>query len=189
MRFTWKMRVIAGSLKGRRLISPTWSGVRPTTDRLRETLFNILRDRVDGANVLDGYAGTGAIGLEAISRGAASVTFIDRDNRAVRLIQQNLALCEVEAGASVVVGDIPGVFSQLRPVSKFDLVILDPPYGFNALGISAILAGVSPHIADDGQIIVERGQRDLNAKPTGVACTRRVASGDSALEFYARTKA
>ena len=75
------MRVIAGSLKGRRLKPPTWAGLRPTSDKLRETLFNILAPRLAGARVMDGYAGTGAVGIEALSRGAAHVTFVDSDAR------------------------------------------------------------------------------------------------------------
>ena len=85
------MRVIAGTLKGRRLKTPTWDGLRPTSDKLRETLFNVLAPRVAGARVLDGYAGTGAVGIEAISRGAAHVTFVESDRRAQALIAANLA--------------------------------------------------------------------------------------------------
>ena len=84
------MRVIAGRLKGRRLKAPAWDGVRPTSDKLRETLFNILAPRIEGARVLDGFAGTGAVGIEAISRGAAQVTFVEHDRRAVALIEENL---------------------------------------------------------------------------------------------------
>ena len=82
-----QMRVIAGSLKGRRLEAPRWEGLRPTSDRLRETLFNVLAPVIEGARVIDGYAGTGAVGIEALSRGAAHVTFIEQDMRAVRLIE------------------------------------------------------------------------------------------------------
>ncbi len=85
MRAKPQIRIIAGSLKGRRLASPDWPGLRPTSDRLRETLFNVLADTVVGARVLDGFAGTGAVGIEAISRGAAHVTFVERDPRAVDL--------------------------------------------------------------------------------------------------------
>src|SRR5919109_436758 len=90
------VRVIAGTLKGRRLKAPSWEGLRPTSDKLRETLFNILAPRIAGARVLDGFAGTGAIGIEALSRGAASVTFVERDRRAIALIEQNLSLCGIE---------------------------------------------------------------------------------------------
>src|SRR5687767_14582516 len=84
------MRVIAGELKGRKLNAPTWEGLRPTSDKLRETLFNVIAQRVPGARVLDLYAGTGAIGIEALSRGAAHVTFVEKDARAVKLIEENL---------------------------------------------------------------------------------------------------
>ena len=79
------MRVIAGAFKGRRLKTPKWEGVRPTSDKLRETLFNILAPRIVGARVLDGYAGTGALGLEALSRGASHVTFVEKDRRSAAL--------------------------------------------------------------------------------------------------------
>ena len=87
------MRVIAGSLKGRRLEAPAWEGLRPTSDKLRETLFNVLAPRIAGASFLDGYAGSGAVGIEALSRGAAFVTFVERDPRAVTLIETNLKRC------------------------------------------------------------------------------------------------
>jgi 16S rRNA (guanine966-N2)-methyltransferase len=89
------MRIIAGSLKGRRLDAPSWNGLRPTSDKLRETLFNVLAPRMEGARVLDGYAGTGAVGIEALSRGASHVTFVERDPRAVRLIETNLDRCGI----------------------------------------------------------------------------------------------
>src|SRR4029079_12971992 len=96
------MRVIAGTFKGRRLKTPAWDGLRPTSDKLRETLFNILAPRVPGARVLDAYAGTGAIGIEALSRGAASVTFVERDRRAQALIAENLAHCGVQNGYAII---------------------------------------------------------------------------------------
>src|SRR5437868_9638294 len=95
------MRVIAGSLKGRRLNAPTWAGLRPTSDKLRETLFNILAPRIVGASVLDLYAGTGAIGIEAISRGAREVRFIEKDPNAQALIADNLKHCGVLSGYAI----------------------------------------------------------------------------------------
>src|SRR4051812_48831390 len=89
------MRIVAGTLKGRRLEAPSWEGLRPTSDKLRETLFNVLAPRIAGAQVLDGYAGTGAVGIEALSRGAAHVTFVERDPRAVALIEANLRRCGI----------------------------------------------------------------------------------------------
>ena len=90
------MRVIAGALKGRRLKTPAWTGLRPTADKLRETLFNVLAPRIQGARVVDAYAGTGALGIEAISRGARFAAFIDEDRRAEALIAANVAHCGIE---------------------------------------------------------------------------------------------
>jgi 16S rRNA (guanine(966)-N(2))-methyltransferase RsmD len=120
------MRIVAGAFKGRRLKGPTWEGLRPTSDKLRETLFNILATRIAGARVLDGYAGTGAVGIEALSRGAAHVTFVERDRRAARLIGENLAVCGVQADYTIDIGDL---VAALRPKdTAFDVIWLDPPY-------------------------------------------------------------
>jgi 16S rRNA G966 N2-methylase RsmD len=108
------MRIIAGTLKGRRLKTPTWEGLRPTSDRLRETLFNILAPRIAGARVVDGYAGTGALGIEAISRGAGAVAFIEHDRRAQALIAENLAHCGVTTGYTIVRSDVVRGLEWLR---------------------------------------------------------------------------
>src|SRR5690242_20363316 len=96
------MRVIAGAYKGRRLKAPSWTGLRPTSDKLRETLFNVLAPRVPGARVLDAYAGTGALGIEALSRGAREAAFIERDRRALALIEENLARCGIVNGYVII---------------------------------------------------------------------------------------
>src|SRR5687767_13028952 len=126
------MRVIAGRFKGRRLKTPTWDGLRPTSDKLRETLFNILAPRIEGARLLDGYAGTGAVGIEALSRGAAHVTFVDKDRRAVALIEDNLAICGVEAGYTIEGRDLIAALRRIGDTAfdsaAFDIAWLDPPY-------------------------------------------------------------
>src|SRR5215510_9540262 len=125
------MRVIAGTLKGRRLKTPKTEDVRPTSDKLRETLFNILATRVPSARVLDGYAGTGAVGIEALSRGAAKVTFVERDRRAQRLIADNLKHCGVPEGYVIIAADVVRALASARektPRETFDIVVLDPPY-------------------------------------------------------------
>ena len=101
------MRIIAGNNKGCRLFGPTWKGLRPTSDRVRETLFNVVRNDVVGARFLDGCAGTGAIGLEALSRGATSAMFVECDQRAVALIRKNVQRCGIENGATIVCGHLP----------------------------------------------------------------------------------
>src|SRR5437870_3843965 len=123
------MRVIAGDLKGRRLKAPSWEGLRPTSDKLRETLFNILASRVAGARVLDGYAGTGAIGIEAASRGAAHVTFVDSDRRAQALIAENMAHCGIADCCAIIRGTVARALDRLRAErSTFDIAVFDPPY-------------------------------------------------------------
>ena len=112
------VRVISGTLKGRRLHSPDGAQVRPTSDRLRETLFNILGHRVDGARVLDACAGTGALGIEALSRGAAHVVFVEAHSDVAALIMSNLAHCEVEAQAVVVKDNLSVVEAEIYQVKN-----------------------------------------------------------------------
>jgi 16S rRNA (guanine966-N2)-methyltransferase len=183
------MRVIAGSLKGRRLNAPTWDGLRPTSDKLRETLFNIVATRVPGARVLDGYAGTGAIGIEALSRGAAHVTFADRDPRALKLIDENLRHCGVSDRYAIIrihlalrhaQGDEPP--QSLAPDS-FDLAVLDPPY--DEPDLAAALAAAERAIAPGGLLVLEHARRrPAPDSAGGLSRTREVTSGDSALAFY-----
>ncbi|HMF61237.1 MAG TPA: 16S rRNA (guanine(966)-N(2))-methyltransferase RsmD, partial [Vicinamibacterales bacterium] len=132
------MRVIAGELKGRRLEAPDWEGLRPTSDKLRETLFNILGPRIRGARLMDGYAGTGAVGIEALSRGAAHVSFVERDPRAARLIATNLERCGVVDRYAIIRAAFAGIEGPLG--EGFDIVFLDPPYGAADL-MSALEAG------------------------------------------------
>src|ERR1043166_6062494 len=122
------MRVIAGTLKGRTLDAPTWDGLRPTSDKLRETLFNVLAPRIEGARVLDGYAGTGAVGIEALSRGAAHVTFADADPRALKLIARNLAQWGVPDRYAIIRGRLGERSPQLLDAGTFDLALIAPPY-------------------------------------------------------------
>jgi 16S rRNA (guanine966-N2)-methyltransferase len=169
------LRVIAGSFKGRRLATPNWPGLRPTSDKLRETLFNVLAPRIGGAHVLDGYAGTGAIGIEALSRGAAAVTFVDRDRRARALIEENLERCGVPHGCAI----IRASFDRL---GRFDLVLLDPPYDDILDEVMAMAADV---VAPDGLVVLEHARR--RAVPDAVATLvriRQIASGDSMLSLY-----
>ncbi|MBM3819744.1 MAG: 16S rRNA (guanine(966)-N(2))-methyltransferase RsmD [Acidimicrobiia bacterium] len=179
------MRVIAGQFKGRRLKTPSWEGVRPTSDTLRETLFNILAPRVAGARVLDGYAGTGAIGIEALSRGAAHVTFVERDARAVSLIQSNLAACGVEQGYTIHRGDVASVLRRLPPDATFDLVLLDPPYQD---AVTPALEAAADRLGEDGMIVLERATRREPELPPRLARRRDVTSGASTLTFLRRVR-
>jgi 16S rRNA (guanine966-N2)-methyltransferase len=180
------MRVIAGSLKGRRLDAPDWPGLRPTSDKLRETLFNILAPDIDGAVVLDGYAGTGAVGIEALSRGAAYVTFVESDPRAVRLIESNLRRCGVDDRYAIIRARFADL-ARTADVGRLDLVFLDPPYGAAELGQAILAAG--PLVSGTTRLIVEHARRDAPPGETaGLVRMRQVVSGDSALTFYSRNE-
>lgn len=175
------MRIIAGRLKGRRVEAPAGSDVRPTSDRLRETLFNVLADSVRGARVLDAFAGTGALGLEAWSRGAASVVFVENDPRALRVLQANVRACGVEDACAIIRGD----FRTARVESpRFELVLLDPPYGIDDL--PAVMHRGAELVADGGRLVLEHSRRRTSPEHAGSLMRYRVlVAGDSALSFYA----
>jgi 16S rRNA (guanine(966)-N(2))-methyltransferase RsmD len=119
------MRVITGTARGRKLREPLDNKIRPTTDMVKEAIFNIVQFDVEGRKVLDLFAGTGQLGIEALSRGAESVTFVDEATAAIRLVKDNLKSTELEGRANVIQGDS---ISFLARGEKFDLIFLDPPY-------------------------------------------------------------
>lgn len=179
------MRIIAGTFKGRRLAAPRGSAIRPTSDKLRETLFNVLAPRLRGARVLDGFAGTGANGLEALSRGAALVTFIERDRDALALIEENLRRCGVATGYGIMRGAFEQVLRALSPDVRFDLIVLDPPYA--DAGQEAAVATASTRLEAGGLLVLEHARRLAAPERAGDLVRARVVnSGDSALAFYDR---
>ncbi len=183
------MRVIAGHLKGRRLATPTWDGLRPTSDKLRETLFNILAPRVPGARVLELCAGTGAVGIEALSRGAALVVAIESDPRAVALATRNAAACGVAADYTIHSGDVlaqlaSGPFAREAAAGSFDVVFFDPPYAFART--REVLAAAAPYLRSGGVLVLERASRVEPDIPDVLERVRDVRSGDSALTLLVR---
>ena len=123
------MRVITGTARGRRLREPEGMATRPTTDNVKESMFNLIQFDIEGRRVLDLFAGTGQLGIEALSRGARSAVFVDESRAAVQLVRANLALCRLQG--DVVQGESLG---YLRTCGKFDLIFLDPPYAAGLLG-------------------------------------------------------
>jgi 16S rRNA (guanine(966)-N(2))-methyltransferase RsmD len=175
------IRIIGGSLKGRRLLTPDWPGLRPTSDRLRETLFNVLAPRIAGARFVDGYAGTGAVGLEALSRGAAHVSFIENDSRAEALLRQNLARCGVENRYAIIRAPFRDAAAHIA--GPVDLLFVDPPYG--AASLTAALDAAAPLLQGESLLIIEHARRDASPEAyAGLTRTRTLPSGDSALSFY-----
>jgi 16S rRNA (guanine966-N2)-methyltransferase len=178
------MRIIAGEFKGRRLDGPSAAGVRPTSDRLRETLFNLVDVETPGCRVLDGFAGTGAVGLEALSRGAAHVTFVERDPRAQAVVARNVKACGVEDRCMIVRGDFTTIAPRLAGASPFDLVLLDPPYDFP--DTDAALVEAAALLRPGGLIVLEHARRrDPPAGSPALVIRRKVTAGDSQLTFYA----
>jgi 16S rRNA (guanine(966)-N(2))-methyltransferase RsmD len=166
------MRVIAGSRRGHKLAAPRGLDTRPTSDRVRENIFNLVGP-VDGAKVLDLFAGSGALGIEALSRGAASAVFVERDGEAVRTIEHNLDRLRL-TGARVVNGDVLRTIAQEATAgAKYDLVLVDPPYD--------MLTEIQPHLARhlpsllaaDGVLVVETAARVQPELPLPVRTSRR----------------
>ena len=173
------MRIIAGTLKGRRLQGPATDDVRPTSDRLRETLFNVLGTAVQGARVLDAFAGTAAVGLEAVSRGASRVTLYERDPKALKVAAANIAHCGATGACQLIRAD----FLRSAGAANCDLVFLDPPYDDGDL--SAALRVAATHLAPGGLVVLEhRRARESPVEEAGLVRTRVLPSGDSALSFY-----
>ena len=180
------MRVIAGSHRGRRLSGPRGTFLRPTSDKVREALFSILGARVMGGRFLDLYAGTGAVGIEALSRGAAAVTFVEASRPAVEVLRKNLDTCQLVERARVWVGRT-STFLARRDwwEGPYTVVFADPPYA--ARSEIEVLAGLEQPglLSLDSVIVIEQAsQAELPAKMGSATLTRRCEYGDTALGFY-----
>jgi 16S rRNA (guanine966-N2)-methyltransferase len=181
------MRVIAGVFKSRRLKGTPPGGIRPTSDKLRETLFNVLGPSIEGSIFFDGYAGMGGIGIEAISRGAELVYFVDQSRKACAIIRENLRDLSVDRGFRIIETDLAKALDVCdREGTKFDLAFLDPPYQSRDLYAASLEAfGNRPLLKDDGILIVEHSKRVDLAEVAGfLKRYRSLTHGDSTLSFY-----
>ena len=183
------MRVIAGTYRSRPLITPPGTATRPTSDRLRETLFNVLAARVEGSHFADLYAGCGAVGIEALSRGAEHVFFSESNTRAATAIRANLRSLEIKSGYTVETSTATLMKRLVRQNPVLDLVFLDPPYEaadeytrtLTALGSDA-LTGT---LAEDAVVIAEHTRKHALLDRYGrLGRTRTLLQGDAALSFY-----
>ena len=178
------MRVIAGAFKGRNLKSPPSMDVRPTSDRLRETLFNVIAARVPDSRFLDLCAGSGAVGIEALSRGATHATFVDRSRRSCQLIEANLKLCQVPEEQRDIYCSEAAEFLKQSDKDEWDIIFLDPPYNTDYLRLLQIL-GASRVVSDEGLLIVEHHHKTNLPETIGsLTRTRVLKQGDSSLSFY-----
>jgi 16S rRNA (guanine(966)-N(2))-methyltransferase RsmD len=166
------MRVIAGSRKGHKLAAPRGLDTRPTSDRVRENIFNLIGP-VDEARVLDLFAGSGALGIEALSRGAAGAVFVEKDADAVRTIQRNLDRLRL-TGARVVHGDVLWTIAQEAAAgAKYDLVLVDPPYGMLTEIQSRLARHLPPLLAAHGLLVVETDARTEPELPLPARTSRK----------------
>jgi 16S rRNA (guanine966-N2)-methyltransferase len=178
------MRITGGQLGSRRLEAPKGAATRPTSDRVREALFNILSDRCAGARVADLFAGTGALGLEALSRGAAFVVFVERSKEALASLNANVRALGVGQKTRVVPLPVERAARTLGD-ERFDLVFADPPYADVKSGdaVRAIRPFVAS-LASGGLLVLEHAHRDPSPEIDGVTLERARTYGDTALAFY-----
>ena len=180
------MRIIAGSAKGIRLATPKNRAVRPTLDRVRESLFNILAPRLADALVLDLFAGTGAVGIEALSRGAHTAWFMDNDDRSLNLVRQNLRLAKVERQGRILRRNLPGGLRDWDPAKgAFDIIYADPPHKFEDFASLADIIARQGLLKPDGLLVVEHSSRREVALPAPWETTRTQRFGETTLSFYA----
>ena len=169
------MRVIAGSRKGHKLAAPRGLDTRPTSDRVRENIFNLVGP-VDDARVLDLFAGSGALGIEALSRGATSAVFVEHDPDALRTIERNLDRLRL-SGARVVRGDVLWTIAQEASAgAKYDLVLVDPPYRMLSKFQPMLATHLPSVVAADGLVVVESEAKEEPELPLPLRTTRRYGS-------------
>ena len=179
------MRVITGSARGRRLKELEGMETRPTTDRVKEGMFNVLQFDIEGRRVLDLFAGTGQLGIECLSRGAVSAVFVDRRADAVKLIRENLKITELSDRARVVSGDSMEYLKSLR--EKFDVILLDPPYEAGLLEPAIAHIAKFDILAPHGIIVAEHPLgRELPALDTPYSIHRTYRYGKIAMTIYRR---
>ena len=157
------MRVISGTARGRKLLEPDGSKIRPSTDKVKESLFNIIQFDIEGRRVLDLFAGSGQLGIEALSRGAASCVFVDESSEAIKLVNANLKKCGLTDSATVIRGD---AFAFIERGGRFDLVFLDPPYETKHIDKALERIIEFDILKDNGIIICEsRVEKEIAAVP------------------------
>lgn len=177
------MRIIAGAFKGRKLNPPSDKSVRPTPDRVKEALFSILGSHVIDAVVLDLFAGSGSLGLEALSRGARRCYFGDNARDSIRLIHENVSHCKAESASRILYGDYRNVLGQIS--EKVDIVFLDPPYGKNLWKEVLKLLGDMKLMNDDGLAVLEHPKEiELPQEMQGFRKIKEAKYGTVVLSIY-----
>lgn len=182
------MRVIGGLARGRRILAPRGRSTRPTSDYVREVLFDLLTQQVEGRTFLDLYAGTGAVGIEALSRGAAVAVFVEHNRLALTMLYRNLEASGFRNRAEVVPMEVLRYLRQAACCSRsFDLIFLDPPYLHSDASAAMSVIASTEILTPSGMAILERSVKvDPVHVPAGLALIREVRHGDTALQLYQR---
>jgi 16S rRNA (guanine(966)-N(2))-methyltransferase RsmD len=181
------MRIIAGEFRGRKLLPPEGDVTRPITDRVKQSLFDILSPRIEAAQVYDCFAGTGSMGLECLSRGAAQATFFEADRSALQRLAKNIETLAVKDRAKIVKGDLFRWFAD-TPAGAADLIFLDPPYRFlieQPEKLQKLAKAFISHLTEEGLVIFRHDAKDtLSLPPLNVVDTREY--GGMTLEFLSK---
>lgn len=182
------MRVIAGEARGRQLKAVPGNTTRPTADKVKEALFSMIGPYFDGERVLDLFAGTGGLGIEALSRGAGHAVFVDADARSVQIVRQNLETVRLMERAEVYRNDAARAIKALARIGKpFDLVFLDPPYRMDKADELLLELSDRGLVADGGVAVIEHGVSQVYPERFGdYVCTRHSVYGEAALSIYRR---
>jgi len=187
------VRIVGGAWRGRRLVAPAGRVTRPTSDRVREALFDALTARLGpglgGGAVLDLYAGTGALGLEALSRGASRAVFVERDRAALRSLADNVAALGASDRVSVVAGDVDGgALRRALGMGPFALLTLDPPYRIEPADLQSCVGAAVADLTPDAVVAWEHPATTVPDAPPGLELERTYVHGDSAVTLYRRVE-
>jgi 16S rRNA (guanine966-N2)-methyltransferase len=179
------MRVIAGRLRGSVLRAPPGEAVRPTYDRVRESLFSIIEPVINGAAVLDMFAGSGSLGIESLSRGAVRATFIESSRNTFGTLRTNIERLGLTAESTLIRGDALEVVGQGAPGGPFDIVFVDPPYSTGLAARALEVLSASGSLADDATVVLERATSDASPESTGrLELGRSRRYGGTTVDFY-----
>lgn len=180
------MRIISGFMKGRKLHAPPGLGVRPTSDKVKESIFNILSDRIEDASFLDLYAGIGSVGIEALSRGAKRVVFVEKSKRHIEFLKKNLSSTPFES-RSAIFGMDATEFLKKKRAGPFDFIFIDPSYEGEEIEKTLPLLGEGDMITTNGTVIIQHFHKKVFSDQIGqLSFLRRYKYGETVLSFYGK---
>ena len=182
------MRIITGQAKGVRLKAPKGLNTRPTSDRVKESLFSILADRIYDRSILDLFAGTGNLGLEALSRGALNAIFVEHDSNCIKIIQENINNTKMQEKSKIIRGDVYRIVDNLNKCSHaFDIIFADPPY--NKEHVNKLLNSLSVNILKpDSLIIIEHSKNEAYNIPQHIELIRKQQYGETIISIFRLTR-